>query len=98
MCSQISSARQKQRIRLPKNISYQSTSVTRMLILLLVVCALARLIFDRTFDWRRVALRPKRPMDTIILDPGVKENLLSDAREFTQSRKWYSDRGQDCAL
>ena len=33
-------------------------------------------------------------MDTIVLDPGVKETLLSDAREFTQTRQWYVDRGR----
>lgn len=37
--------------------------------------------------------RPKRPLSSIILDPGVKERLLNDARNFLACRKWYSDRG-----
>lgn len=37
--------------------------------------------------------RPKRPLSSIILDPGIKETLLDDARDFLDSRKWYTDRG-----
>ncbi|KAI0725711.1 hypothetical protein C8Q72DRAFT_785030, partial [Fomitopsis betulina] len=29
----------------------------------------------------------------IILDPGIKETLLNDARDFFSSKKWYTDRG-----
>ena len=44
-------------------------------------------------QWHQVASRPKRPLDSIILDRGVKEDLLADARTFLGSRPWYSDRG-----
>jgi len=44
-------------------------------------------------DWNFMASRPKRPLSSIILDPGIKELLLNDARDFLGSRKWYSDRG-----
>lgn len=37
--------------------------------------------------------RPKRPLSSIILDPGIKETLLNDARDFFSSKKWYTDRG-----
>ena len=43
--------------------------------------------------WRRIASRPKRALDSIVLDPGVKDLLLNDAREFLKSRDWYNDRG-----
>ncbi|KAH9918672.1 P-loop containing nucleoside triphosphate hydrolase protein [Fomitopsis serialis] len=44
-------------------------------------------------DWNFMASRPKRPLSSIILDPGIKELLLNDARDFLGSRRWYSDRG-----
>ncbi|EMD39392.1 hypothetical protein CERSUDRAFT_82115 [Gelatoporia subvermispora B] len=44
-------------------------------------------------DWKHMASRPKRPMNSIILDPGVKDLLLDDARDFLNSKSWYSERG-----
>ncbi|KAI0057432.1 P-loop containing nucleoside triphosphate hydrolase protein [Artomyces pyxidatus] len=44
-------------------------------------------------DWRHVTSRPKRPIKSIILDAGVKELILDDARDFLKSRSWYADRG-----
>ncbi|KAF9552915.1 hypothetical protein CPC08DRAFT_788825 [Agrocybe pediades] len=32
-------------------------------------------------------------MGSIMLDPGVKEMLLDNARDFLASKKWYADRG-----
>lgn len=43
--------------------------------------------------WQFMTARPKRPLSSIILDPGVKERILNDARNFLACRKWYSDRG-----
>ena len=37
--------------------------------------------------------RPKRPLSSIILDPGVKEMLIRDARDFLNSWRWYAERG-----
>ncbi|KZT67077.1 P-loop containing nucleoside triphosphate hydrolase protein [Daedalea quercina L-15889] len=48
---------------------------------------------DTSGDWRYMTCRPKRPLSSIILDPGIKELLLNDARDFLDSRKWYTDRG-----
>ncbi|EPT04413.1 hypothetical protein FOMPIDRAFT_1157609 [Fomitopsis schrenkii] len=48
---------------------------------------------DTAGYWQFMTARPKRPMSSIILDPGVKERLLNDARNFLACRKWYSDRG-----
>ncbi|TFY81953.1 hypothetical protein EWM64_g2052 [Hericium alpestre] len=44
-------------------------------------------------DWRHVASRPKRPLKSIILDAGVKELVLDDAKDFLRSKSWYADRG-----
>ena len=32
-------------------------------------------------------------MSSIVLNPGVKEMLVEDARDFLRSEKWYADRG-----
>lgn len=44
-------------------------------------------------DWSHVASRPKRPLTSIVLDDGIKELILDDARDFMKSKKWYADRG-----
>ncbi|KAH9929166.1 P-loop containing nucleoside triphosphate hydrolase protein [Fomitopsis serialis] len=44
-------------------------------------------------EWVHVTSPRRRPLSTIILDYGVKEELLNDAVEFCQSRQWYADRG-----
>ncbi|KAI6157900.1 hypothetical protein BKA82DRAFT_258241 [Pisolithus tinctorius] len=48
---------------------------------------------DSHGSWRWTDSRHKRPMSSIVLNPGVKEMLLSDARDFLKSEKWYADRG-----
>lgn len=32
-------------------------------------------------------------MRSVVLDPGVKELILDDARDFLDSKNWYSERG-----
>ena len=49
-------------------------------------------------DWSHVASRPKRPLTSIVLDEGIKELLLDDARDFMKSKKWYADRGTSLVL
>ncbi|KAE9397180.1 P-loop containing nucleoside triphosphate hydrolase protein [Gymnopus androsaceus JB14] len=48
---------------------------------------------DSTNTWRRIGTRPKRSLESIVLDPGMKELLLEDANDFLTSREWYSERG-----
>jgi chaperone BCS1 len=48
---------------------------------------------DQNSNWRYVASRAKRPLRSIILDPGIKDLLLEDARDFLASKQWYFDRG-----
>lgn len=44
-------------------------------------------------EWSHVASRPKRSLNSIVLDEGIKELLLDDARDFMKSKQWYADRG-----
>lgn len=47
-----------------------------------------------TYDsWIEIASRPKRPLQSIVLDPGLKDLLLDDAQDFLQSKDWYTERG-----
>ncbi|KAI0255952.1 P-loop containing nucleoside triphosphate hydrolase protein [Lactifluus subvellereus] len=50
-------------------------------------------VFVSENDWKLVASRAKRPLNSIVLDDGIKELLLRDAREFMRSKQWYTDRG-----
>ena len=43
--------------------------------------------------WVNITSNPKRDIRTVILEPGMKEGLLDDAREFLNSRSWYAARG-----
>lgn len=42
---------------------------------------------DAHGSWRWTDSRHKRPMASIVLNPGVKEMLLDDARDFLKSEK-----------
>ncbi|KAL0578100.1 hypothetical protein V5O48_003879 [Marasmius crinis-equi] len=48
---------------------------------------------DSHGSWRWTDSRHKRPMSSIVLNPGVKEMLLADTKDFLASEKWYADRG-----
>ncbi|KAL4810010.1 BCS1 N terminal-domain-containing protein [Aspergillus unguis] len=37
--------------------------------------------------------RRKRPLDSVILDAGVKERIVDDVKDFVSSATWYYDRG-----
>jgi hypothetical protein len=39
--------------------------------------------------WRWNGARQKRPMNSIVLEPAVKEMLLADCRDFLRSEDWY---------
>ncbi|KAF9257222.1 P-loop containing nucleoside triphosphate hydrolase protein [Marasmius fiardii PR-910] len=47
---------------------------------------------DSHGSWRWTDSRHKRPMSSIVLNPDVKEMLLSDTKDFLASEK-YADRG-----
>ena len=45
-------------------------------------------------EWRQFGYpRKRRPIDSVILDRGIAENILSDVREFISNPQWYMDRG-----
>ncbi|PPQ91863.1 hypothetical protein CVT25_000738 [Psilocybe cyanescens] len=48
---------------------------------------------DSHNNWNHIASRPKRPLTSIVLDPGIKDLLIDDARDFLASKAWYSARG-----
>ncbi|PPQ68406.1 hypothetical protein CVT26_006077 [Gymnopilus dilepis] len=48
---------------------------------------------DTDNSWRHIASRPKRPLNSIVLDPGIKDLLIEDARDFLASKSWYAARG-----
>ncbi|KAJ7625467.1 BCS1 N terminal-domain-containing protein [Roridomyces roridus] len=50
-------------------------------------------VSDSNNSWRHVASRPKRNINSIILDPGISELLVDDARDFLESKAWYAARG-----
>ena len=45
--------------------------------------------------WMRVAMRPSRPMETVVLDSVQKGNVLRDINEFVhpETPHWYANRG-----
>ncbi|KAI0794435.1 P-loop containing nucleoside triphosphate hydrolase protein [Fomes fomentarius] len=43
--------------------------------------------------WKLMCTQHKRPMKSIILDPGVMELVLNDAKDFLGSKEWYAERG-----
>lgn len=44
-------------------------------------------------NWRVVAHRPARKLNSIILPGNQAQALASDCKEFIQSEQWYTDRG-----
>lgn len=38
--------------------------------------------------------RTKRPISSVVLDQGVKENLVGDIQDFMGRAKWYAERGK----
>ncbi|KAL9114008.1 MAG: hypothetical protein Q9227_001779 [Pyrenula ochraceoflavens] len=45
-------------------------------------------------QWERFGEpRRKRPIDSVILDVGVKDRILDDIKDFIGSASWYYDRG-----
>ena len=45
-------------------------------------------------EWRPFGQpRRKRPLDSVVLDRGIKEKIVADVKDFLGSGKWYFDRG-----
>ena len=49
---------------------------------------------SRGTEWQRFGdPRRKRPLESVILDKGVKERIVEDVKDFLNSARWYYDRG-----
>lgn len=49
---------------------------------------------SRGTEWQRFGdPRRKRPLESVILDKGVKERIVEDVKDFLNSGRWYYDRG-----
>ena len=49
---------------------------------------------SRGIEWKPFGnSRRKRPLDSVVLDAGIKESIVADVKEFLSSSKWYYDRG-----
>merc|ERR1719341_1439984 len=45
-------------------------------------------------DWRQFGHpRQRRPLNSVVLDTGLSQGIVSDVREFMDSQDWYKDRG-----
>lgn len=40
-----------------------------------------------------IVSRPSRPLSTVIIDKGIKEELTADIKQFLNSEHWYVDKG-----
>ncbi|KAG8764082.1 hypothetical protein FRC15_007772, partial [Serendipita sp. 397] len=43
--------------------------------------------------WRYNGSRQKRPLSSIVLEPGVKDMIVADCKDFLRSEDWYAERG-----
>ncbi|CAA7261969.1 unnamed protein product [Cyclocybe aegerita] len=57
------------------------------------ICVYAAKFKYSEYQWWHMACRAKRSLQSIVLDPGVKDTLLEDARDFLASKQWYDSRG-----
>jgi len=49
---------------------------------------------SKGMDWAKFGdSRRKRPIESVILDEGVKERIVADVKDFLDHRTWYMDRG-----
>ena len=49
---------------------------------------------SRGTEWEKFGEpRRKRPLESVILDQGVKERILGDVNDFLGRQRWYVDRG-----
>lgn len=44
-------------------------------------------------NWRKADARPRRAIDSVVLDGQIRQRLLEDARGFFAKRSWYAQMG-----
>jgi chaperone BCS1 len=47
----------------------------------------------RGLVWNNVKKKAHRPLESIILEAGVLDSIIQDAREFISMEQWYADAG-----
>nr|VWO95072.1 AAA domain-containing protein [Ganoderma boninense] len=50
-------------------------------------------VSDSSDSWKLMSTQHKRPMKSIVLDPGIIELVMGDAKDFLASKEWYAERG-----
>lgn len=48
---------------------------------------------DQYGAWRKTRSRPRRHPSSVVLEDGLAEDLIADARSFLESELWYAQRG-----
>ena len=43
--------------------------------------------------WEKVQTKRQRPLETVILDANITEEIMNDMVNFKQNQQWYIDRG-----
>ncbi|RXW23832.1 hypothetical protein EST38_g2028 [Candolleomyces aberdarensis] len=46
--------------------------------------------------WTRICSKRARPLQSVVLDPGLLESLVGDLKLFMDSTEWYRQRGIPC--
>ena len=54
---------------------------------------LVHIFLAESTSWRWNGAQKKRPLSSVVLEPGVKDMLIADAKDFLASEAWYADRG-----
>ncbi|KAK7464358.1 hypothetical protein VKT23_006525 [Stygiomarasmius scandens] len=49
--------------------------------------------YTPTFTWTNVKRKVRRSLSSIVLEEGVIESLVQDAKEFIETEEWYNERG-----
>lgn len=44
-------------------------------------------------NWRKADARPRRAIDSVVLEGDIRQRLLTDAQAFFSKRGWYADMG-----
>lgn len=44
-------------------------------------------------NWRKADARPRRAIDSVVLDGEIRQHLLDDVRSFFSKRSWYAQMG-----
>jgi chaperone BCS1 len=49
---------------------------------------------SRGLEWEKIGQpKLKRPLQSVILDKGIKEQIVADVKDFLGRKQWYVDRG-----